>query len=122
MKKFKLTDILGIIGSLIWVLAVYGRYSSLMTNESINFIIGIAPNLGALWFFAFLIESLYTSFFKKEYTFKLTIITLVGLCVLAITSEIIHDLFLGSPFDTYDIIATLISATIYAVLVKINEK
>ncbi|MGL4107502.1 hypothetical protein [Clostridium sp. LP20] len=114
MKKLKLTNILGIIGAVIWTLTVLGRDTNLMTNESIKFILGIAPNIGAPWIFAFISESLYTSFYKNEYTYKLTIITLVGISVLAITSEIIHDFFLGSPFDIYDIIATLISVIIYA--------
>lgn len=121
MKKIKLTNILGIIGALIWGLTIFARDSNLISNEAINFILGIAPNIGATWNFAFIAESLYTSFYKKEYTFKHTIITLVGICVLALSSEIIH-VFLNSPFDIFDIIATFISAIIYAILVKIKKR
>lgn len=122
MKKIKLTNSLGIIGALIWGLTIFARDSNLISNEAINFILGIAPNIGATWNFAFIAESLYISFYKKEYTFKHTIITLVGICVLALASEIIHDLFLNSPFDIFDIIATFISAIIYAIIVKTKKR
>nr|WP_307990605.1 hypothetical protein [uncultured Niameybacter sp.] len=116
MNKFSTTKWIGILGMLIWALAGFLRDTWVASIPVVNFILGIAPNFGALWGFASLVEYNYPILFKKEFTFRLAVISVMGIFLLALLSEIIHDVFLGSPFDIYDMIATFITADIYVLL------
>lgn len=106
MNKFATTKWIGILGMLIWVLAGFLRDTWVASIPVVNFILGIAS----------LVEYNYPILFKKEFTFRLAVISVMGIFLLALLSEIIHDVFLGSPFDIYDMIATFIAADIYVLL------
>ena len=73
------------------------------------------PNISATWFFIWLGEILIN---RKniDFNFKIASITSGLVLILAIISEIIHDMFLGSLFDINDISATIISILIYLML------
>lgn len=114
MKKYTFTSIFGIVGILTWTLTIFLR-GLLLNNTCINFILGIMPNISATWFFIWLGEILIN---RKniDFNFKIASITSGLVLILAIISEIIHDMFLGSLFDINDISATIISILIYLML------
>lgn len=83
-----------------------------LSNEYIKFALGIMPNISATWLFIYVGEII---FIKKnmDFNFKIASITSGVILLFALGSEIVHDLFLNSPFDTYDIVATILSIIIY---------
>lgn len=127
MKKYNITSILGIIGIVTWTITIFLRELSL-NNIYISFILGIMPNISATWLFIWMGEIIVN---RKNihFNFKVASITSWLIFLFAIISEIIHDIFLNSSFDIYDIIATLVSIIIYLVFfyftentLKINEQ
>ena len=127
MKKYNITSILGIIGMVTWTITIFLRELSL-NNIYISFILGIMPNISATWLFIWMGEIIVN---RKNihFSFKIASITSGLIFLFAIISEIIHDIFLNSSFDIYDIIATLVSIIIYLIFfyftentLKINEQ
>jgi hypothetical protein len=47
---------------------------------------------------------------------------LIAIWILSLGSEIIHDLFLNSPFDKNDIIATGFALIIFLIIFYLNNK
>ena len=119
MKKYNITSILGIIGMVTWTITIFLRELSL-TNINISFILGIMPNISATWLFIWMGEIIVN---RKNihFNFKVASITSWLNFLFAIISEIIHDIFLNSSFDIYDIIATLVSIIIYLVFFYFTE-
>ena len=119
MKKYNITSILGIIGMVTWTITIFLRELSL-TNINISFILGIMPNISATWLFIWMGEIIVN---RKNihFNFKVASITSGLIFLFAIISEIIHDIFLNSSFDIYDIIATLVSIIIYLVFFYFTE-
>ena len=119
MKKYSITSILGIIGMVTWTITIFLRELSL-TNINISFILGIMPNISATWLFIWMGEIIVN---RKNihFNFKVASITSWLIFLFAIISEIIHDIFLNSSFDIYDIIATLVSIIIYLVFFYFTE-
>lgn len=61
--------------------------------------------------------------FKRTFSLKTHIIICISIVVLALGSEIVHDLFFHSPFDGYDMISTTVAQLIMvAVPLRIKEK
>lgn len=119
MKKYNITSILGIIGIVTWTITIFLRELSL-NNIYISFILGIMPNISATWLFIWMGEIIVN---RKNihFNFKVASITSWLIFLFAIISEIIHDIFLNSSFDIYDIIATLVSIIIYLVFFYFTE-
>ena len=119
MKKYNITSILGIIGMVTWTITIFLRELSL-NNIYINFILGIMPNISATWLFIWMGEIIVN---RKNihFNFKVASITSWLIFLFAIISEIIHDIFLNSSFDIYDIIATLVSIVIYLIFFYFTE-
>lgn len=113
MKSLLTTKTLGVIGAILWAATIILRETTLNSIGILNFILGIAPNFGAAWLFAFLIENIYSSLLKRRYTIKAAAATSMAIWILSLGSEIIHDLFLNSPFDINDIIATSFALIIF---------
>lgn len=122
MKKVNYSKVLGVLGIAIWGLTILLRERAIVTIPVIGFLLGVAPNCGAVWFFAGIFQEIYPSLFKKACTFKTTILILVGIFILGVGSEIVHDLFLNSPFDIFDIIATVVASVVYVIVAWINGK
>jgi hypothetical protein len=101
MKKIKpgIVEILGYIGLGIWVAVVFLRGYGLLNNDLYLFFLGILPNLGAAWLVTMIGKWLVVLNWKQDYSIKKHLMICIGVVVLALTSEIIHDLFLESPFD-----------------------
>lgn len=108
MKKVSVTQSFAILGMAIWLLTILLRSYVVYDHRFYQFIIGIAPNIGAPLVMIRLLELLYERFMKKTCQKKMVII--FGLVTLfsVIVSEILHDI-LGSPFDMNDVIASVVS-------------
>ncbi|MDU6983742.1 MAG: hypothetical protein E6371_04945 [Terrisporobacter othiniensis] len=119
MKKHTITSVFGIIGILSWTITIFLREISI-DNTSINFLLGIMPNLSAAWAFIWLGEIIVN---KKniDFNFKIASAISVLIFLLSIISEVIHDLFLNSSFDIYDLISTVISIIMYLTLLYFNK-
>ena len=73
------------------------------------------PNISATWFFIWMAE--FTLNIKKlNFTIKRAIFSSSIIFILALVSEIIHDMYLESPFDINDIIATILSIILYLIV------
>lgn len=112
MKKFTLTHIFGIIGAFSWSGTIWLRETTLSDINFLNFVLGIMPNISASWFFIWMGEQIITKA-NRNFTFKAAGIVSGMLFLLALISEIIHDVYLNSPFDVNDIIATLAAIMLY---------
>ena len=105
MNKKTTTYFFGIIGIITWSITIFLREQSI-NNSIINFILGIMPNISATWFFIWM----------AEFTIKRAIFSSSIIFILALVSEIIHDIYLESPFDINDIIATILSIILYLIV------
>ena len=120
MKKYTITHIFGIIGVLFWSGTVLLREMLLIDNGVLNFILGIMPNISASWFFIWIGEKLINKV-NRDFTFKTASIISGVIFLLALISEIIHEMFLNSPFDVNDIIATIVAIIFYLALFYISK-
>ena len=120
MKKYTITHIFGIIGVLFWSGTVLLREMLLSDSGVINFILGIMPNISASWVFIWIGEKLINKV-NREFTFKTASIISGVIFLLALISEIIHEMFLNSPFDVNDIIATIVAIIFYLALFYISK-
>jgi len=107
--KFGSIEIMGYIGGLLWGAIIAVRLFPLPTNEIYRLIIGIAPNLGAAWIVTMFSKWVVIFALKQNYTVKQHAVICVCIVILALASEFIHDAFLGSPFDVYDMIITIVA-------------
>lgn len=117
MKKITITYIMGIIGVVTWGLTVLLRGMPL--SNIIGFILGVMPNISATWLFIWIAEFVCEKL-SKVFTFKISIISCGAILILAFISEIVHDLFLNSPFDVNDMIATICAIAIYFIVIKVT--
>jgi hypothetical protein len=122
MKSIFTTKALGVIGSISWAGTIFLRGTTLNSIPILNFILGIAPNIAAAWLFAFLIENIYFVLLKRKIKQKEVISSLIFILGLSLGSEIIHDIFLGSPFDVNDIVATSFALIIFLIVFYLNNK
>lgn len=120
MRRYSSTSILGIIGMVTWIATILLRELSI-NNICISFILGIMPNISAAWLFIWLGETIVK---QKSISSNFRIISIISglIFLLALISEIIHDKFLNSPFDVYDIIATIVSIAIYLVVFYFSNR
>lgn len=111
MKKIKFgsVEILGYIGMAIWLAVIFLRNYHLSSNSVYIFILCVLPNWGAAWVATSFGNWIVQFLLKIEVTIKKYMFICIGVFALALTSEIIHDLFLNSPFDLYDMIVTAIA-------------
>ena len=115
MKRYTITYIFGIIGAFSWSGTVLLREMLLSNSGILNFLLGIMPNISASWVFLWIGELLIEKL-NKKFTLKVASIISLIMLLLALASEIIHDLFLNSPFDVNDIIATALAILLYLIV------
>ena len=120
MKKYTITYVFGIIGALSWSGTVLLREMLLSDSSVLNFILGIMPNISASWFFIWIGEKLINKV-KRDFTFKVASIVSGVIFLFALISEIIHEMFLNSPFDANDIIATIVAIIFYLTLFYVSK-
>ncbi len=122
MKSSLTTKTLGAIGGISWSGTIILRETTLNSIQILNFILGIAPNIAAAWLFAFLMENIYPALLKRKSTIKAALVTSVAIWALSLGSEIVHDLFLNSPFDINDIIATGFALIIFLIIFYLDNR
>jgi len=120
MKKYTITYVFGIIGALSWSGTVLLREMLLSDSSVLNFILGIMPNISASWVFIWIGEKLINKA-KRDFTFKVASIVSGVIFLFALISEIIHEMFLNSPFDVNDIIATILAILFYLIVLYISK-
>ncbi|MBI9011413.1 MAG: hypothetical protein JEZ08_04225 [Clostridiales bacterium] len=121
-KPFKKVYVLGLVGAILWSMTVLLRDTSIVNNSIIKQILFVTPNIGASLVVFYLIDKYYSVITKKDYTLKMSLITLGMILFLAIGSEIYHDLFLNAPYDIADILATVITVVILGLIVVKDSK
>ena len=125
MKKIKFgsTEILGYMGGLIWAAVILLRGISFSGNSVYLFLVGILPNLGAAWVITLFGKWIILFVCKQDYSIKKHCIFCFGVIILAFVSELIHDSFLNSPFDIYDIVIAIIAQlTIFLIPIAAKDK
>ena len=120
MKKYTITHVFGIIGVLSWSGTVLLREMLLSDIGVLNFILGIMPNISASWVFMWIGEKLINKE-SRDFTFKAASIVSGVIFLFALISEIIHEMFLNSPFDANDIIATIVAIIFYLTLFYVSK-
>ena len=111
--KIPIVNLFAFTGMFIWSLTIVLRETSLINNQTMQFLLGVAPNLGSVWVLPLIIKKSYPIFMKKPYNNKYNIVALILIFIAVLSSEIVHDLFLNSPFDVNDIVATVIALIIF---------
>jgi len=119
---FKKIYVLGLVGAIVWGITVLLRDTSLVNNSIIQQILFVTPNIGATLVAYYVIDKYYSVITKKDYTLKMSLITLGMILFLAIGSEIYHDIFLNASFDIADIIATVITVIVLGLIVISDSK
>lgn len=121
MRKRTLTLIFGVIGAILWTLTVLLReVDGISGFNGLSFTLGIMPNFAATWVFIWAGEVIYETK-NKKFMFKEAAKTATIIFICALLSEVVHDLFLNSPFDIYDIIATIAAVIVYLVTFYMNS-
>ncbi|SKC61651.1 hypothetical protein [Maledivibacter halophilus] len=121
-RKMRLTKILGLIGAMVWMLTIFIRDSNIELNGTIAFMIGVAPNFGVGLLLPMLAKEIYSVVFKKQISCKQFVFILIGGYIALLLSEVIHDKFLNSPFDIYDMISSFIAFGIFFLLYRYEKK
>ena len=104
--------VLAFAGALIWSITIFLRGTAVVDYYIIKQILWVAPNIGAVWMGIGFTFMLYPYIFKKEFNTK-NIYFLIGIILLLLlVSEIIHHFFLESPFDIWDMIASLLASIV----------
>lgn len=112
----KTYQILGLLGAILWAGTVLLREMGIAFSPPAAFLLGILPNAGS----ALLCMSIFVSFCpmvrKHESTKGERYWAIAAIMALQLLSEIIHALFLGAPFDIYDMIASAAAAAVLALV------
>ena len=111
-KKYTITTVFGVIGILSWLLTLLLRERSWNGMEIMQFLLGVMPNISACWLLLWFGENRVMKK-GKMFTFKVATTLSVVIFLLAVVSEMVHDVFLNSPFDKIDIIATMLAVVVY---------
>lgn len=111
-KKYTITTVFGVIGILSWLLTLLLRERPWNGMEIMQFILGVMPNISACWVLLWFGENRVMKK-RKMFTFKVATTLSVVIFLLAVVSEMVHDVFLNSPFDKNDIIATILAIVVY---------
>jgi len=111
MKRIKMgsVEILGYTGIFLWIAIILLRGISLTNNSLYLFLLGIFPNLAAAWAMTMFAKWVILFILKRSVTVKIHFCICAAIIFLALISEVIHDMFLGSPFDIYDMLITVVA-------------
>lgn len=113
--------VLGFLGFGLWALTIFLRGTAVVQHDTVNFLLGIAPNFGAALVLPMMAVIYYPIAFKRELSVATFRYSLVAIFLFLFLSEVVHDLFLNSRFDPYDLVASLIALGIVAPLYQQPE-
>lgn len=111
-KKYTITTVFGVIGIASWLLTLLLRERAWNGMGIMQFLLGVMPNISACWLLLWFGENRVMKK-GKMFTFKVATTLSVVIFLLAVVSEMVHDVFLDSPFDKNDIIATILAIVVY---------
>lgn len=116
-------SIIALVGILIWVGAAFLRFLPMPQSGPVRFLLNVGPNFGVVWGLVGLTISFWPQWRKSEFPPKY-FYALVGIALaLLLASEIVHALFLNSPFDIWDMVTSLISAALLMLLhIRVQRK
>ena len=106
-----LRKMIGLFGAMCWSAVVLLRSMGISGS-----LIGVLPNLGAALLVCYLIDVILF----KNTKFKMSMLISLSVFIMAFISEVIHDLYLDSPFDKLDIYMTLLALSLYLLVSKIE--
>jgi uncharacterized membrane protein len=115
-----LYKILALTGAILWAASIFLRETSLMDYSVIRHFLWVAPNIAAVWMGIGFTFMLYPHIFKKEFDKKYLYALIGAILAVLLFSEIIHHVFLDSPFDIWDMVASL-AASIIIIIVRFFE-
>jgi len=110
-----------LIGIFIWTATHFFRGTSLMDYEVVKQILWRTPNFAAVWVGVGLTYITFPLISKKEFDPKHTYLLVGVIMVLLIILEIVHHIFLESPFDIWDIVASVI-ASLFIIVIHTTKK
>ena len=108
--------VLSISGALIWAGTVLLRGTTLMDNEIAKQILWRTPNFGAVWLSIGLFMVLYSHFLKKDFNEKYIYALIGAVLACLLLSEILHVFTSNTSFDIWDMVASILAASIIAVI------
>lgn len=120
VKKYTVTAVFGIIGMVTWILTILLREMSVMLPGAGIFVLGVMPNISALWVLLWFGE-VFVCRKNRIFTIQKAGILSGVILMFAILSEVVHDKFLRSPFDRYDILATVLAILVYLLVRKRHD-
>ena len=100
-------EILGYIGAITWAAVNFLRGSHASDHAVYLFLLGILPNLGAAWALTMFGKWGILLVLKRKYTVRTHGMLCLLIVFFAVISEFIHDWFLSSRFDIYDVLITV---------------
>ena len=114
MKKVYIVS--GLIGLAMWSMTIILRETTLTNYDIVKHILRVMPNFGVVWGLVFFAMLFLVKGLKRDFNSKNIYLTLLLIMILLFLSEIIHDKFLNSPFDIWDMVASAIASVIIIVI------
>jgi hypothetical protein len=115
-NRISFFNLLGLLGAIPWGLAIYLRETPIVHYPSTNIWLGIAPNFGVALVLPMLLANYYPMLFKKGLSWMAFRNGLVVIFIALLLSEVVHDIFLNSRFDIWDLAASLVALMIMALV------
>jgi hypothetical protein len=115
-KSLTLFNVLGLLGAFLWVLIIFLRETPVAHHPGINFWLGIAPNFGVTLLLPMLIASYHPVVFERALTRRHFLHGMVTIFAVLLLSEVVHEIFLNSRFDIWDLVASLVGLSIMALV------
>ena len=104
-----------------WAATSFLRGTSLMEYEVIKQILWRTPNFAAVWVGIGLTYITFPLVLKKEFDPKHTYLSVGIIMAILVILEIVHHVFLDSPFDIWDIVASVI-ALIFIIVIHATKE
>ncbi|WP_414470163.1 hypothetical protein [Methanobacterium sp. ACI-7] len=121
-NKIGFIKFMAFLGYFLWIITYLIRPIALILSNSINLIIGILPNFGVALSFPYLIAFICEQSKYRLHIDKIFYFSIVFGFILLVIIEILHQMFMNSPFDLNDLIASvfafIIAGMTYWFLIK----
>ena len=115
-KSLALFNLLGFLGVILWVWVIFLRETPIVHHPSANIWLGIASNFGVALLPPMLLANYYPVVFKRGLTRQSFLNGLAVIFTALLLSEVVHDIFLNSRFDIWDLAASLVALVIMALV------
>lgn len=128
-RKVKISsiEILGILGLFVWMLTIFLRKH--YSINSIAPIFCVTPNFGGAWLATAMLKQLFSPAFgenkvtRVDFTRKVLFYICIVVMLMALINEFLPFLNIGTSFDLYDVMATLLAEIIaFSLPVILKEK